>query len=76
MLLHCSSFRGHRLFVGRGYDNLVVYDSFVIGLAFQEALVRQVHDLKELLGDNWEWVGVGRDDGVERGEFSPIFYNK
>ncbi|KAF8607107.1 hypothetical protein BDV93DRAFT_520017 [Ceratobasidium sp. AG-I] len=45
-------------------------------ISFQEALVRQVKDLKDLLGDDWEWVGVGRDDGVERGEYSPIFYNK
>ncbi|KAJ6483840.1 Endonuclease/exonuclease/phosphatase [Mycena vitilis] len=43
---------------------------------FQEALVRQVHDLAELFGSDWEWVGVGRDDGVEAGEYSPIFYKK
>ncbi|KAK7047844.1 hypothetical protein VNI00_006172 [Paramarasmius palmivorus] len=41
---------------------------------FQEALVRQVHDLAELFGDDWSWIGIGRDDGVEAGEFSPIFY--
>ncbi|THU87178.1 hypothetical protein K435DRAFT_804546 [Dendrothele bispora CBS 962.96] len=41
---------------------------------FQEALVRQVNDLAELFGDQWKWVGVGRDDGVAAGEFSPIFY--
>ncbi|KAJ7646020.1 Endonuclease/exonuclease/phosphatase [Mycena polygramma] len=43
---------------------------------FQEALVRQVHDLAELFGSDWDWVGVGRDDGVEAGEYSPIFYKK
>ncbi|TFY62867.1 hypothetical protein EVJ58_g3596 [Rhodofomes roseus] len=43
---------------------------------FQEALVRQVHDLAELLGDDWAWVGVGRDDGKRAGEFCPIFYKK
>ncbi|KAG7097724.1 hypothetical protein E1B28_005045 [Marasmius oreades] len=43
---------------------------------FQEALVRQVRDLAELLGDDWSWVGVGRDDGKEAGEFSPIFFKK
>lgn len=63
-----------------------LYVSFLVGFvvreievwweAFQEALIRQVNDLKELLGDDWGWVGVGRDDGVERGEFSPIFYKK
>ncbi|KAK7439789.1 hypothetical protein VKT23_017364 [Stygiomarasmius scandens] len=41
---------------------------------FQEALVRQVNDLAQLFGDEWNWIGVGRDDGVEAGEFSPIFY--
>ncbi|KAJ7127312.1 Endonuclease/exonuclease/phosphatase [Mycena crocata] len=43
---------------------------------FQEALVRQVTDLAELLGSDWDWVGVGRNDGVAAGEFSPIFYKK
>jgi len=42
---------------------------------FQEALKRQVDDLKELLGDDWQWVGVGRDDGKSEGEFNPIFWN-
>ena len=33
-------------------------------------------DLATLFGDGWGWVGVGRDDGVAAGEFSPIFYKK
>ncbi|KAH9931583.1 Endonuclease/exonuclease/phosphatase [Fomitopsis serialis] len=45
-------------------------------IAFQESLVRQVYDLAELLGDDWAWVGVGRDDGKQAGEFCPIFYKK
>ncbi|KAG9014345.1 hypothetical protein FRB94_012751 [Tulasnella sp. JGI-2019a] len=49
--------------------------SGVVVIGFQEALLRQVRDLKELLGDEWDWVGVGRDDGKEGGEFGPIFYN-
>ncbi|KAI0772986.1 Endonuclease/exonuclease/phosphatase [Trametes elegans] len=48
----------------------------VVLAGFQEALVRQVTDLAELLGNGWGWVGVGRDDGVAAGEFSPIFYKK
>ncbi|KAI0771037.1 Endonuclease/exonuclease/phosphatase [Trametes elegans] len=48
----------------------------VVLASFQEALVRQVNDLAELLGDGWGWVGVGRDDGASAGEFSPIFYKK
>ncbi|KAG8945597.1 hypothetical protein FRC04_000644 [Tulasnella sp. 424] len=48
----------------------------IVIAAFQEALKRQVTDLAKLLGDDWEWVGVGRDDGKEAGEYGPIFYNK
>ncbi|KAJ7778966.1 hypothetical protein B0H16DRAFT_1683248 [Mycena metata] len=52
----------------------VVPEVFVEG--FQEALVRQVHDLAELLGTDWGWIGIGRDDGIAAGEFSPIFFKK
>ncbi|KAJ7908946.1 Endonuclease/exonuclease/phosphatase [Mycena leptocephala] len=48
----------------------------IVLAGFQEALVRQVNDLAELLGSDWDWVGVGRDDGVQAGEYSPIFYKK
>jgi len=48
----------------------------VVMASFQEALVRQVMDLAQLLGDDWAWIGVGRDDGKQAGEFSPIFYKK
>lgn len=44
-----------------------------------EALKRQVDDLEYLLnkmsGQTWRHVGVGRDDGKEKGEYSAIFYN-
>ncbi|KAI0340288.1 hypothetical protein BDW22DRAFT_1334331 [Trametopsis cervina] len=50
--------------------------SGVVMADFQEALVRQVDDLAELLGSDWAWIGVGRDDGKQAGEFSPIFYKK
>lgn len=43
-------------------------------LCFQEARLSQVNDLKIELGADWNYVGVGRDDGREAGEFSPIFY--
>jgi len=39
----------------------------------QEALVHQVDQLATQLS-GYEWVGVGRDDGKEAGEFAPIFY--
>ena len=43
-------------------------------VCFQEALYEQVENLKTDLGDGWNYVGVGRDDGDKGGEFSPIFY--
>lgn len=41
----------------------------------QEALVVQVEYLANRLPD-YAWYGVGRDDGRQAGEFSPIFYRK
>ena len=45
----------------------------VFGL--QEAVKAQVDFLNENLPD-FDYYGVGRDDGVEKGEFMAIFYNK
>ena len=45
----------------------------VFGL--QEVLHTQLLDLKKNLND-YAYVGVGRDDGDKKGEFSPIFYKK
>ena len=45
----------------------------VIGM--QEVLHNQLEYLKENLSE-YEEVGVGRDDGQTRGEYSPIFYKK
>ncbi|KAF8895853.1 hypothetical protein CPB84DRAFT_1781971 [Gymnopilus junonius] len=42
--------------------------------SFQEALVRQVRDLAELFGSEWSWIGIGRNNGIEAGEFCPIFF--
>lgn len=42
-------------------------------IGFQEALISQVTYLDEQLED-YNWVGVGREDGGEIGEFAPIFY--
>lgn len=41
----------------------------------QEVLVSQLGDLEAMLSD-YAWVGVGRDDGREAGEFNPVFYLK
>lgn len=42
-------------------------------LSLQEALAFQIAELKQAL-PQYGHVGVGRDDGVEEGEFAPIFY--
>lgn len=42
-------------------------------LGCQEVLVNQLHDMLKGL-DGYSYIGVGRDDGKERGEYSPIFY--
>lgn len=39
----------------------------------QECLHPQLTDLEELLG-GYEWIGVGRDDGKQAGEYAAIFY--
>ncbi|MFA8343975.1 MAG: endonuclease/exonuclease/phosphatase family protein [Rhodothermaceae bacterium] len=45
----------------------------IIGI--QEALRHQLDDLSKMLPDYF-WVGIGRDDGENLGEFAPVFYNK
>ena len=40
----------------------------------QEGLHHQVKDLHYGLGEDWAWVGVGRDDGAMGGEFSTIYF--
>lgn len=41
----------------------------------QEALHGQVKEIDEAFVD-FTYVGVGRDDGIQKGEYAPIFYNK
>lgn len=41
----------------------------------QEVLVDQLHDMLKLLPD-YHYLGVGRDDGKEAGEYAAIFYLK
>ncbi|CDK29634.1 unnamed protein product [Kuraishia capsulata CBS 1993] len=54
--------------------NDVLFNKPVV-FTVNEALVRQVRDLDELLGSDFEWVGVGRNDGRESSEFQAVFYN-
>ncbi len=44
-------------------------------IGVQEALSHQVQELALLL-PGYAWVGVGRDDGENGGEFSPIFFRE
>jgi len=41
----------------------------------QEALRHQVADLEQMLPE-FGWIGAGRDDGADTGEFVAIFYRK
>ncbi len=42
-------------------------------LGTQEGLYQQIVDLADLLPD-YQWIGVGRDDGKQAGEMMAIFY--
>jgi endonuclease/exonuclease/phosphatase family metal-dependent hydrolase len=52
---------------------LKFHDPDIFGM--QEALIGQINNVQDNLPD-YEWFGVGRDDGKEAGEFSPVFYRK
>lgn len=52
-------------------DLVLEHSPDVVGM--QEALLGQVNDIANHL-PGYDWVGVGRDDGLNRGEYSPIFY--
>lgn len=47
------------------------YQNDILGI--QEGLVNQVKELDEMLPE-FGWVGIGRDDGEEAGEFCAIYY--
>lgn len=54
-------------------DQINFEDPDVFGA--QEVLVEQLHDLLDKL-DGYGYIGVGRDDGKEAGEYAAIFYKK
>lgn len=54
--------------------DLIKFHGFDL-FGIQEGLHNQVKDLDGMLPD-FNYVGVGRDDGKEKGEYSCIFYNK
>ncbi|GGW41776.1 endonuclease [Arenibacter certesii] len=49
------------------------YKPDVIGM--QEPLGHQVQYFAENMSD-YKWIGVGREDGINEGEYNPIFYKK
>lgn len=49
------------------------YDPEIIGL--QEADIGQIRDIANEFKD-YKWVGKGRDDGKEAGEFTAVFYKR
>jgi endonuclease/exonuclease/phosphatase family metal-dependent hydrolase len=53
-------------------NQILFHDVQILGV--QEALHGQMMDLKERL-TRFSYVGVGRDDGKEAGEYSAIFYD-
>ncbi|MEX2141464.1 MAG: endonuclease/exonuclease/phosphatase family protein [Pirellulales bacterium] len=50
-----------------------LYDADIVGM--QEAQRNQIDDLAKRL-PKYEWFGVGRQDGKDAGEFTPIFYRR
>ncbi len=61
----------HRIEMANGL--LRFHEADIFGL--QEALHEQIMDVQNGLPE-YEWFGVGRDDGEKGGEYSPIFYKK
>ncbi|KAF4635316.1 hypothetical protein G7Y89_g2779 [Cudoniella acicularis] len=66
-----------------GLCSELVFNSASISNAFiclQEVLHLQLVDVLASLNsgveDEWDYIGVGRDDGLQGGEYSPIFYRK
>ena len=53
-------------------SQILFHDAHIVGV--QEALHNQMVDLAERL-KGYKYVGVGRDDGKEKGEYSAIYYD-
>ncbi len=55
------------------YNTLYNEESLI---CLQEVLHEQLVDIMNGLGDEWGYIGVGRDDGKKAGEYGPIIYRK
>lgn len=53
-------------------SQVLFHEAHIVGV--QEALHHQLTDLKQRL-PRFAYVGVGRDDGLQKGEYSAIFYD-
>lgn len=53
-------------------SQILFHQAHLVGV--QEALHHQLSDIQERLA-NYKYVGVGRDDGKQKGEYSAIFYD-
>src|SRR5690606_10734830 len=53
--------------------DLIQFHEFDI-FGIQEGFYEQVQDIKKQL-PGFEYIGVGRDDGAEKGEHSAVFFN-
>jgi endonuclease/exonuclease/phosphatase family metal-dependent hydrolase len=58
---------------GKVTDLIKKYDPDILGV--QEALNNQLGDIVSVLTD-YDFIGVGRDDGKTKGEYSAILYKK
>lgn len=54
--------------------NLIKYHEFDI-FGIQEGFAEQLDDMQNTLS-TYSYIGVGRDDGMKKGEYSAIFYKK
>lgn len=61
--------------VRKQYVSEIIKRNNVDFLGIQEGLKNQVDYLAEELS-NYSWIGIGRDDGKEAGEYSAVFYRK
>ncbi|KAI4952891.1 hypothetical protein J4E86_006427 [Alternaria arbusti] len=53
------------------YNTLHNPEAFI---CLQEVLNEQIVDIMAGLGNEWAYIGVGRDDGKTEGEYSPVIY--
>ncbi len=59
-----------------GIVSQTMLDSEADSIGVQEATPEWMNALKETIGDKYAYVGVGRDDGDDEGEYSAVFYLK